>query len=61
MNMKLQIIASELANGCAKDDEDKRRADFFVSPLMFLLFLKRFGIIESTVTIANFKRSSYQV
>lgn len=60
MNMKLQIMASELANDCAKDDEDKGRADF-LCPLMFLLFLKRFGMIENTVMIANFKHSSYQV
>ena len=38
VNRKLQIIASELANDHAKDDEDKSRADFLLLVSCFCYF-----------------------
>lgn len=55
----MQIIASELANGHVKDDENKSRTDFLL-PVSCFCYFEGFGITESTI-IANFEHISHQV
>lgn len=60
--MKWQETADNrlrVANHHAKYDEEQD--SFFVAILTFLLFLKRYYIIEAAVTCSYFKHETYQV
>lgn len=46
VNRKKQIIASELANGHVKDDENKSRSDFLLPVSRFCYFKKDLALLK---------------